>query len=236
MPSFLLLDMHLFVQCILYLTLFVLGFVVSIPLGVTTSDFDGHCILYGDISWKNETFFTYKMSSNINCSLGIYFAVFACIFYGLAMAIYYGYAITRKDPNIGFQMWVMPFILVTALAAIVSFIASCIISVGFKQFCDSLVDRPKVPLSSCRDGSKINWNILGNTSINPSHYFAYLTVTQLASWITFLVWSAQLILLILRFVRNRRLRSKGQLQDTQASPASSGPDDLQKIASVQPTA
>ena len=66
------------------------------------ADFDGNCILYGDISWKNETFFLYNFSSsNANCSFGIYFAVFACIFYGLAMAIYYAYAITRKDPNIG---------------------------------------------------------------------------------------------------------------------------------------
>ena len=47
---------------------------------------------------------------------------------------------------------------------------------------------------------------------------------QLAVWILFLVWIAQLVLSFLRFYRNRKLRSQG--------PAS----DVSAIANVEPTA
>ena len=33
---------------------------------------------------------------------------------------------------------------------------------------------------SCKDGSHIDWNKKGNSSINPSHYYAFLTVTQVS--------------------------------------------------------
>nr|KAG5712324.1 hypothetical protein BaRGS_023903 [Batillaria attramentaria] len=43
------------------------------------------------------------------------------------MGAYYIYALSRKDPNIG------------SLASVIFFIVACIISVGFKSFCDSFM-------------------------------------------------------------------------------------------------
>ncbi|XP_071080113.1 transmembrane protein 179B-like [Haliotis cracherodii] len=233
------LDVQLIVQGFLYLTTFVLGFVVSIPLGVTTINFGGQCILYGDIKWQNATFFKYTPTDMHNCNFSIYLNVFGCIFYSLGMVIYHGYALRRKDPNIGSQMWVMPFILVNALLTVVIFISSCMISVGFKEFCDGLLRGKDKGASvySCADGQRWNWNKFG-TNYTTDTYFTYLTVTQTATWISFLVWAAQVILGIFRFVRNRRLRSKDQFQDPAPSIDSPNntPSDLENFASVQPSA
>ena len=41
------------------------------------------------------------------------------------------------------QMWVLPFIVTNAIGAFKTFICSCIISVGFKELCNSLTsDKP----------------------------------------------------------------------------------------------
>lgn len=41
------------------------------------------------------------------------------------------------------QMWVMPFILLNSLVTAVMFVSSCIVSVGFRELCDSLTqDKP----------------------------------------------------------------------------------------------
>lgn len=41
------------------------------------------------------------------------------------------------------QMWVMPFILLNSLVTAAMFVSSCIVSVGFRELCDSLTqDKP----------------------------------------------------------------------------------------------
>lgn len=37
-------------------------------------------------------------------------------------------------------MWVLPFVLTNAVMALTSFIAACMISVGFKKFCNGLLE------------------------------------------------------------------------------------------------
>ncbi|WAR20262.1 hypothetical protein MAR_002100 [Mya arenaria] len=68
--------------------------------------------------------------SAMNCNFPIYFSVFGLIFYGLGTGLYNLYAVlrSRKDPEIGSQMWVMPFILVNAVLAVGTLIVACIIS------------------------------------------------------------------------------------------------------------
>ena len=38
------------------------------------------------------------------------------------------------------QMWVWPFTLIGCVVAFIFFVMACIISVGFRTFCDSYVD------------------------------------------------------------------------------------------------
>ncbi|XP_050407456.1 transmembrane protein 179 [Patella vulgata] len=220
-------DVQLFIQALLYLTIVFTGFTTAISVGLTTMNFDGNCILYSDVNWKNATFSTFDFSDKVNCNFPVYFNVFACIFFSLGMFCYFTYAICQKDPNIGSQMWVMPFVLISAAMAIVSFIVSCIISVGFKTLCDGITSSPG-RLTSCSQGQRMNWNAQRNTDYNGSHYYAYFTVAQTASWIGFLAWVIQCALGIVRFVRNRRLRSQAYDNSVNA--------DTAKIGDVEPTA
>ncbi|ESO94235.1 hypothetical protein LOTGIDRAFT_232478 [Lottia gigantea] len=219
-------DIQLFVQALLYLTIFFLGFTVSVPLGLFQMDFNGKCMLYAEIDWKNATFFVITEGESINCHFTIYFNVFACILFALGMFAYYGYAVLRRDPDIGSQMWVMPFVLISAVMCVVEFIAACIISVGYKQLCSGLADNSKK--LSC---SKVAELTKFQNDYNGKHIIPYLTAAQTAGWICFLCWAVQWVLGIIRFVRNRRSRS-GAFNDS----VNSSNADTAKIGDIQPTA
>ncbi|KAL5008783.1 hypothetical protein ScPMuIL_014364 [Solemya velum] len=216
-------DIHLFVQTLLYFVICITGFVISIPIGVNTINFQGICILYGDFEWVKDSQFKMLGSASLNCNFSIYLGVLGCILYGFGMGIYHAYALhkSRTDPTIGQQMWVMPIILLNSLIAVMVFIASCIISVGFSQFCSGLTDGNLY--KSCADGQNKRWkNINTDDSFECGYYYRLITLAQMASWIVTLCWAVQVGLSILRFIRNRRTRSQGS--------------DKENIGDVEPTA
>ena len=71
-------------------------YVVLLSLQISNG---GNCFLYA--SYDKEECVTY--STSLNCNFPIYFAVFACIFYGLAQTCYNAYAVYKstKDPTVG---------------------------------------------------------------------------------------------------------------------------------------
>lgn len=231
-------DIQVLVQSLVYLTIFVTGFVICVPLSVTVSRFDNRCILYTDFAWKNASYMSAAMSSSGLCLFPIVFALFTCIFYGLGMGLYNGYAALKtKDPTIGYQMWIMPFLLVNSLILIVSLVAACIVSVGIKSTCDSFLEGRKLgsKLSACADADQINWHSKSK-NMDQKNFYAYVKVAESCSWVVLLFWIVQVCLYIVRFLRNRRYRSAG-LEPTTLDPSSaSAPEDLDKITSVNPTA
>ncbi|XP_046576466.1 transmembrane protein 179-like [Haliotis rubra] len=213
------LDVQLLVQTFLYAANIVLGLAVAVPLGITIGDFNGQCILYAHIDWNSLTFMT---SNVVNCRFGIYVSVCFCVLYALGMIFYHVYLLTRNDPSIGSKMWVFPFIVVNSVVAFVTFISSCIISVGFKTFCDGFLKGREMGhiISSCADGEKFTWN----ADYRTHSFYTYLTVTQIATWSTLLVWVLLVIEGIIRFLRNRR---QANAQAT---------SDLKNFAASEPSA
>ncbi|XP_045187110.1 uncharacterized protein LOC123544980 isoform X2 [Mercenaria mercenaria] len=196
-------------------------------------NFNGQCVLYADFNWKNATNFVMTGSSATNCNFPIYFSVFGLIFYGLATGLYNSYAVIRsmKDPDIGSQMWVMPFILVNTLLAFTTLIVGCVLSVGFLQFCNGLT---KTTVPSCRALENKTWkNLAKDKPFNSGPYFKLLTVAQVAAWGCVLVFILQIVLSVLRFIRNRRRRSAQMFDSAQKAQTSS---DTTKIAELEPTA
>ncbi|XP_071081177.1 transmembrane protein 179B-like [Haliotis cracherodii] len=219
-------DVQLLLQTFLYAANVVLGFAVAVPLGITTGDFDGGCILYADMDWTKKPRPLYLLSHGINCKFGISVSVSFCILYGLGMLSYHVYVLTRKDPRIGSKMWVILFILLNSVITFVTFIASCMISVGLKMFCDSFLKGRDFGrnINSCADAQKWGWYEHGTDYRIQDNFYTYLTVTQIATWATFLVWVLQVVLGIIRFARNRRL---ARAQET---------TDLGNFASASPSA
>ncbi|XP_060560103.1 transmembrane protein 179-like [Ruditapes philippinarum] len=226
-------DFHILCQSLLYFAAFVAGFAISIPVGVNRINFQGQCILYADFKWNNATSFVMTGSSSVNCNFPIYFSVFGLIFYGLGTGLYNLYAVIRsmKDPEIGSQMWVMPFILVNTLLAFTTMIVACVLSVGFLQFCEGLT---KKTVRSCFSQENKMWhNKAKDKMFDSGPYYKLITVAQVAAWTCVLVFILQIVLSVLRFIRNRRRRSAQMFNEAQKDHTSS---DTSRIAELEPTA
>lgn len=222
-------DVQLGVNTLLYFFIFACGFAISIPIGVTDIKAKG-CLLYSTLKPFNATHYTLSYSSKTNCDFPIYVGVFVCIFYALGMGIYNSYAIykSQKDPSISSQMWVMPFILLNSLVTAVMFVSSCVVSVGFRELCDSLTqDKPYQYYSSCVKAQNQNILIVGTNNLaSLGDFYTYINVTQTASWICTLGWLALVISGIVRFALNRRLRTQGAAMSS----------DTANISTIEPTA
>lgn len=227
-------DIHILAQAILYFCALIAGFAIAIPVGVNRTNFQGQCILYSDFVWQNETSFTMMASSDTNCNFPIYYSVFALIFYGLGTGLYNVYAVIRstKDPDIGSQMWVMPFILVNTLLAFGTLIVGCVLSVGFMQFCNGLTEKHKD--FSCSIQQNLQWqNKNTGKYFNCGPYYSLMAVAQVAAWGCVLVFLLQVGLCVLRFFRNRRRRSAQMFDSAQKSQTST---DTSKITELEPSA
>ncbi|XP_071163668.1 transmembrane protein 179B-like [Mytilus edulis] len=217
-------DLQLLVQTLLYFCIFLSGFAISIPVGVNTIKFDGMCILYAVFA-KGDGISRFRMqsSSRANCNFPVYTSVFACIFYGLGFGCYNAYAVwkSRANQSIGSAMWVMPFILINSTLFVMLLINACMISVGYKVFCDQLKEYSGI--FSCGDGKNIKWiNMATSDTFTTGDYARLLTVAQIACWTACLLFMLQVAVGILRFYRNRRLRQS--------------PSDRERIGQSEPTA
>ncbi|KAK3732974.1 hypothetical protein RRG08_002582 [Elysia crispata] len=232
-------DIQVFVQALIFFVIVIFGFVVAIPLGMTVVQFDGQCILYTDFKWENSTYANYELSNQMVCNFPVLTFVFTSILYSLAVGLYFLYAACRSnDPNVGFQMWVMPFLLVNALILILLFICCCIISVGLKTTCDNILNSRKEgnTLKKCSDAATFEWN-KKNPDYNGTHFYSFSKTSEVAGWITFLIWLVQMALGILRFFRNRRQRSQDMGYEDNESPRSPASDsDMENFATVNPSA
>ncbi|BFZ07599.1 hypothetical protein BsWGS_10638 [Bradybaena similaris] len=234
-------DIQVIIQANLYFLIFALNFVVAIPLGVIVTELNDRCMLYSDITWIDPTHFRTTLSSSGTCHFPLYVAV-ACIFYSLLLGVYNMYVVCRsRDPRIGSQMWVLPLILLTVVIVIVMLIVSCILSVGIKYTCDGFLKmKDKIKdIHSCSDFDKFELRDAQDESLPHGsfrHFYGYLKISEVASWVTLLVWTIQASLFVFRFFRNRRSISESKAADPLPPDATQKSSDLTHFASVEPTA
>ncbi|KAH3853745.1 transmembrane protein 179-like [Dreissena polymorpha] len=223
-------DFHILAQAILYFFAVIAGFVVAIPIGVNRINFKGNCILYADTKWSNNEFLIPSSNAG-NCNFPIYFSVFGLIFYGLGLGLYNMYAVirSRKDPAFGSQMWVIPFMVLNAVQVTISLVVACMVSVGLLTLCNGLTGEGKLKNCWDRENSEFKKVDTGDT-FNSGNYYKLLTTAQAGAWIAFLIWIIQLVLSVLRFIRNRRQGSGAMMDKAQA-----GQGSTTKIAETEPT-
>ncbi|CAG5127792.1 unnamed protein product [Candidula unifasciata] len=231
-------DIQLIVQGSIYLLLFILNFIVAIPIGVNVIELGNQCMLYSDINWLNTTFCTIQLSTSNTCHFPIYVAVVA-IFYSLILGAYYLYVAFRsKDANIGYQMWVLPFLVLSAVIVVLMLVVSCVLSVGIKETCDGFL-AGKDKGAHIQECSEIQNRIFiypdGRKSPDLlKHFYNYPKTSEVASWITFLTWATQACLFALRFVRNRRAMTRSLKSDPLPPVDTPKSSDMSDFASVHP--
>ncbi|CAH1792071.1 unnamed protein product [Owenia fusiformis] len=214
-------DIQLFIQTLIWFGIVLTGLITSVPIGVTQTNFGGNCVLYGTFQWKNSSYFDYNFGPAATCHFIVYLHVFVSIVFACGMGIYYSYATymsITKDKSIATHMWVMPFLLCNSVITAIIFITSCIVGVGFAQWCGGFLSGRDLGASidGCASGQNMDiwgptWNAHApaGTSYFSGTFFNFMTVGQTASWVAFLLWTAQTSFTGIRLYRNIKLRSAG---------------------------
>nr|XP_034324624.1 transmembrane protein 179B-like [Crassostrea gigas] len=217
-------DVHLIVNTLLYFFIFACGFAISIPIGISQNEFK-ECLLYGTLEPYDKSTFNLSSGTKTNCDFPLYFGVFVCIVYAFGMGVFNLYVIykSQKDPSITSKMWVKPFILINSLVTIVMITSSCIISVGFSEFCATLTqDKPYQYYKSCKYAPMKKNGIV----FQLGHFYTQMEITQKASWICTLGWLALVISGIVRFKLNRRMKTRSSA----ASPKMTNINNIEQAA------
>ncbi|XP_072162949.1 transmembrane protein 179-like [Diadema setosum] len=200
------------IETIMYFVVGITGLVAAVTVGISRNAFSGECILYSKITWCNETAMGFtELGSHTSCSFAV---VVQCVasFYAIAFGVYYILILLNKIE--GLKFLTLPSIVINVAFALLLFVESCVVSVGFKQFCSGLTSSPGT-VSDCSKGSSVkNWNIQTpcadpslvykeHPSYSGSSYFGFFTTAQSASWFSVLFWVIIAIISIIRRVRDK---------------------------------
>ncbi|XP_045187112.1 transmembrane protein 179B-like [Mercenaria mercenaria] len=190
-------------QALLYFCIFILGFLVCIPVGINRSSFDGECILYADVHHSGKIYITGSASSN--CEFPIYFSVFGMIIVGLLAGLCFGYFAlrSRSDEDVGRRMWTLPFIPLNAVLTIIALVTACVLSHGFNIFCESVKD-----LSDLIKSCALLEHQTFNNKTDTGGFVGLSSLSQAGAWIGFFIYLIQTGISVLRFFRNRQLKQK----------------------------
>ncbi|XP_062589693.1 transmembrane protein 179B-like [Saccostrea cucullata] len=199
----------LLVNIFVYFVIVSCGFAISNSLGVSRIS-SGGCLLSSTLKPYNSGIYLLVYSNKFNCEFPIYSGVIFCIFYALGMAIYNLYTINKaqRDPSIVSQMWVFPFILLNSVVTVLMLVASCMVSVGFKELCDSLTKAKHKYYPSCIEAENQNLQLLPTKeTTSTGRFYTLINNTQNASWICTVCWLVLVIFGIVQFVLNRRQKT-----------------------------
>jgi len=201
---------YTFVQFILYTSAFVLGFFVTIPVGITLRNFQGNCPLYAQIVWHNSIIFPWQETS---CDYALYANIAINIFYAAFMAMV-TFLIIRPRPSQEWEIAWSPILyniqfVLKGAAPVLLFINTCTlamvtgsafaISHGLSVFCQfamtSLTDLGILTSSShCADVQHIDWTkftIIGGYTRGVWGYsfFTCFMIALIANWLLVIVWA-----------------------------------------------
>ncbi|CAH1262607.1 KLHL24 [Branchiostoma lanceolatum] len=154
-----------------------------------------------------ESLVTYAYTSNINITMDNVQPLFEAANMLQVKPVEEGCEKFLKDKT---EMWVMPAILCNAGLMALVFIASCVMSVGFTMWCNSLSSLG----FKCVDAPTLDWG-----SYNGSTFYTHLAAAQGAFWVTFLMWGGNLGMSLWRWRLNRRARSQTQMPSTVSDKA-----------------
>ncbi|XP_061169006.1 transmembrane protein 179B-like [Saccostrea echinata] len=220
-------NLPLLVNTFVYFVIFVCGFAISIPLGVSRINSEG-CLLYATLKPPGSSNYMYFLvfSNESNCEFPIFSGVIFCILYALGMAIYNSCTIykSQKDPSIASKMCVIPFIMLNSLVTIIMLVASCMISVGFKEICDSMTKGKYEYFPSCIEAENQKLVIPITKKISSTgRFYTLINVSQTASWICTICWLILVLSGIIQFVLNRRLETRESAESDTGNRALIGP-------------
>lgn len=204
-------DLKLLIQTTIYCFIVILGFLIAIPVAITTSNFSGLCLMYATLRDDSTSSNRREIVPGplSNCHYVTYLHVVTSVLYPFLMALLHIVTIMKQARGGNFGLLQayygnLTIFVVNTVVTVLSLIAACIISVGFSCWCGYLIDHFKIP--TCADGQDDRW--INWQGVNGSSFHTCYSLAMTACWLVFLCWLVQTGLNVLTYLRPRH-RGKG---------------------------
>ncbi|XP_030075381.1 transmembrane protein 179B [Microcaecilia unicolor] len=186
------------VELLLYGASFICGVVSAAALAVAQGEFEGHCLLYGDVSY-NSTRKAFTFSSFSNSSLCYFVSVISLLIalYCFCIMLYWVYVSCIDEVTRGTR-WLNISVVVSVLILFFLLVSACILRVGTNILCDSIMKTKQV--QKCAEAQDSGWVV----PYDGSKFYTNLYSAESAAWVNFCFWIVVVVLLSVQ----RRLSSR----------------------------
>lgn len=175
-----------------YIVALMLSLCVVIPLGLNVENFKGHCLLFTTGSFGDDGNFNADWASKGYCGYILFASsllVLVSIVQGFRM-----FNMLRKETDSSFLSAFLDCIM-TILLAIMVFIASILVTLGFKTWCDAVTQR----FRSCDDASIMEISKADN--VQTKGFFIQIGTAQFGIWSSWVCWVFLAVLSTLKLCR-----------------------------------
>nr|XP_033810710.1 transmembrane protein 179B [Geotrypetes seraphini] len=178
------------VELLLYGASFICGVVSSAALAVTQGEFEGHCILYGDVSSNSTGKAIFTFSAFSSYSLCYFVSVISLLIslYCFCIMLYWVYVSCIDEVTRGTR-WLNISVVVSVLILFFLLVSACVLRVGMNNLCDSILKTKRV--QKCAEAQDLTW-------ISPydgSRFYTNLYSAESAAWVNFFFWIVVVVLL-----------------------------------------
>jgi len=196
------LDMQLLSQSIVYCSIVLCGLLISVPVGVTSNNFRGYCIMYADVVDDKIMF-----GATANCTFVTYLHVITSVIYAGLLAVMYTVAVIKNNKGGEFKLIRhhysnMTFLCLNVFVTFLVLVSACVVSVGFARWCSGLLVNAHAHhgyvLNSCSAAEDLQWENVDGTS-----FYACYSLATAASWLCLFSWLVQVGLNILVFIQQK---------------------------------
>ncbi|GFX88071.1 microsomal triglyceride transfer protein large subunit [Trichonephila clavipes] len=175
-----------------YIVALMLSLCVVIPLGLNVENFKGHCLLFTTGSFGDDGNFNADWASKGYCGY-ILFVSCLLVLVSIIQAIRM-FSMLRKETDSSFLSAFLDCIM-TILFAIMVFVASILVTLGFKTWCDAVTQR----FRSCDDASIMEISKADN--VQTKGFFIQIGTVQFGIWSSWVCWVLLAVLSTLKLCR-----------------------------------
>lgn len=196
-------DGQLLAQAIFYYAIVLSGCMAAVPVGITTSNFRGYCVMYADV--VNDKI---EFGATANCNFVTYVHVISSVLYGGFLGVLYTVAFVKnaRGTELVFLRHVLTNLAILSINTFVTFltlVSACVLSVGFTTWCNSLLVNATLhhgyTLSSCLEAQNLDW-----ANVDGSSFYMCFLIATISSWVCLISWLTQTCLNIVVFVQQKR--------------------------------
>lgn len=165
-----------------YVIITILTLCVNTPMICNLSEFNDHCLLFSSGKWNaTNGQFQVNWSSKINCTYPI---ILNFLILSLSLYQIYKYSVYLYRGRDSSFLSAFCDIVLSIVFTLLTIIAACMITFGFIQWCQAMIER--FPSCEISEGSQID--ILDN--INTKNFYLEMGTAQFAIWAMFATWVA----------------------------------------------